>query len=246
MKTNGYILSAAALIVVVYLIYFLQFYVVLDYEVSDDAAVWGQLGDYVGGVLNPFFGFVTLVLLIKSLSLQNEANRSLRAELKNTEKTEKLRSFEVLFFSLINAQKNLFESFSLDFSEGGELIRLSGAEAVMKVEADVEEARKSGVDNEKIREYLDDIDKNDQMFGLFRSFYVIVKIIYERLSESEGFSSLERKVHFLSLVNLTEFSQLRMYMMYIQFMDYDSCEYMRTSLEFRNTVEEVGLGYELY
>jgi hypothetical protein len=33
-------------------------------------AVWGQLGDYIGGVLNPMLSFLTLFLLIKTLQLQ--------------------------------------------------------------------------------------------------------------------------------------------------------------------------------
>ncbi|HEY6436916.1 MAG TPA: hypothetical protein VIY47_10010, partial [Ignavibacteriaceae bacterium] len=90
MKIKAYIIFAATLIVIVYLIYWFRFYVALDYEASKDPAVWGQLGDYVGGVLNPLLSFISIVLLIKSLVLQYEANSNLKIEIKNSEKTEKL------------------------------------------------------------------------------------------------------------------------------------------------------------
>lgn len=99
MRIKAYLISATALIAIVYLIYWLHFYVCLDYEASNDPAVWGQFGDYAGGVLNPLLSFISIVLLIKSLVLQHEANGNLKTEIKNGEKTERLRSFEVLFFN---------------------------------------------------------------------------------------------------------------------------------------------------
>jgi len=101
---NKYIIAAAIAITFVVLSYIYNFYCVLSYSISNDTAVWGQLGDYTGGLLNPILSFITLVLLIKSLSLQNEANLALRKELKNNEKTAKLRLFETQFFNMLNAQ----------------------------------------------------------------------------------------------------------------------------------------------
>ncbi len=37
---------------------------------SVDSAVWGQFGDYIGGVLNPVFGLLTLVAVLKTIRLQ--------------------------------------------------------------------------------------------------------------------------------------------------------------------------------
>lgn len=246
MKINNYIFAAALLILVVFLAYFWHFYVILGYKLSDDSAIWGQLGDFSGGVLNPLLSFVTIVLLIKSLTLQNEANLALRSELKNSEKTEKFRSFEVLFFNLVNSQKDLFESFRIDLMEGNNTTQLIGAKAVMKIEDKIEEIRNSGGSNHEIKDYLDNIDKNDQIFGLSRAFYIMVMMVTEKLSDSDGFSAEDRKAHFMTLVNFTDFAQLRLVMICIQFMDYESTKYLRSSIEFKKTVEELGLRYELY
>lgn len=246
MKTSRYIAAAAILIVIVYLTYFVHFYVFLGYAISDDSEAWGQLGDFVGGILNPLLSFVSIALLIKSLSLQNEANKNLRIELKNNEKTEKLRSFEVLFFNLVNSQKNLFDSFRIEFESEGKLALLMGVEAVMKIEDDIEEIRKKEGEDQQVSDYLDEVDRKDQIFGLSRAFYIIVRMISEKLSDAEGFTCAERKAHYMSLVNFTDFAQLRLVMICVQFMDFESTKYLRSAKEFKAAVEELGLRYELY
>lgn len=243
---NRYIIAATLFILVVFASYFINFYVVLGYRVSDDSAIWGQLGDYAGGMLNPLLSFIAIVLLIKSLTLQNEANISLRTELQNSEKTEKLRSFEALFFNMINSQKDLFESFIIEsLTEEGE-IQLIGVKAVMKIEDEIEKIRDRGGSDEDVREYLDNIDKSDQIFGLSRAFYIMVMMVTEKLSDSESFSAEDRKAHFLTLVNFTDFAQLRLIMICIQFMSFESTKYLRSSIEFKAVIEELRLGYELY
>lgn len=246
MKINGYVLAAAILIIAVFLSYFLYFYMYLGYEISDDSAIWAQLGDYSGGILNPLLSFLSIVLLIKSLTLQNEANVTLRNEIKNSEKTEKIRTFEALFFNLINSQKNLFESFSIKYASSEKGLKVGGVKAVMKIEDEIEAMRKKGKSDEEVAEYLEDIDENDQIFGLSRAFYIIVLMVVEKLSDSNGFSFYDRRDHFMTLINFTDFAQLRLIMICIQFLDYESCKYIRSSSEFKIVIEEVGLSYELY
>lgn len=246
MKTKWYIAAPAILIVIVYLVYFFQFYVSLRYLVSDSSEAWGQFGDFVGGVLNPLLSFFSIVLLLKSLALQMEANKGLRIELKNNEKAEKARSFEVLFFNLVDSQKNLFNSFRVDLEFEGKWTSLMGVEAVMKIEDGIEEIRKQGGGGQQISDYLEEVDRKDQIFGLSRAFYIIVRMTSERLSDAEGFSYAERKAHYLSLVNFTDFSQLRLVMICVQFMDFESTKYLRSLSEFRAVIEDLGLSYELY
>ena len=80
---NKYIIAAAVTIALVVASYVIHFYIFLGYDLSQDTSVWAQFGDFFGGVLNPMLNFLALVLLIKSLSLQNAANASLRKELEN-------------------------------------------------------------------------------------------------------------------------------------------------------------------
>lgn len=65
---------ALAIIIIVPLIYFIRFGLALKMPLSVEQEVWGQLGDFLGGVMNPLFGFITILLLLESLKYQNTAN----------------------------------------------------------------------------------------------------------------------------------------------------------------------------
>jgi hypothetical protein len=239
---DKYIVAAVFAIMTVFMSYIVNFYFKLKHTISSDTAVWGQLGDYFGGMLNPLLGFISLVLLIKSLRLQNEANADLRKELINSEKTEKIRSFETLFFNMINSQKVLFDSFKIKTQDA----IMYGSEAVIKIEDVIEDLREQHQDDELIIQFLKNIDSNDQIFGVTRGFYIIVKMITEKLSNDNGFSEEDRKSHLLALVNFTDFSLLRLIMISMQFMSYPSIEYLRKNSDFNAVLKEVELNYNLY
>lgn len=246
MKINGYIATSIILITIVVVVYFVNFYLVNGYQISNDSAVWSSFGDYFGGVLGPLLSFLSIVLLIKSLTLQNEANQTLKVELKNSEKTEKLRSFEALFFNMIESQKTLFESFRVKIDTDQGLVVFSGAEAVIAVEDVIETIRVSGGGDQKVKIFLEEIDSNDQLFGLTRCFYVMVMMITEKLAKSEGFSSQDRKYHLKTLVNFTNFAQLRIVFICIQFMEFESTKYLKSSIEFQDVMNELGMKFDQY
>jgi len=246
MKIKGYILSAVLLILTVYIIYCVRFFW-FGGDIEKESSAWAQFGDYTGGVLNPFLSFITIVLLIKSLSLQYEANNNLKKEIKNSEKTEKLRSFEVLFFNLLDAQKSLFESFKIDlYDEKKNQVCLSAAGAVIAIEEHIESMRESGKSDSEIREFLEKIDERDQMYGVLRAFYVLVMVVDEKLMDADGFSSGDRRSHYKTLVNFTDFSQLRLVMICVQFMCTVPSKYIKSTHEFTNVLETLGLSCELY
>ncbi|WP_417066639.1 hypothetical protein [Niveibacterium terrae] len=246
MKVRGYVYFAIAFVVFVFVVYFVWFYFFIGVKISKDPADWGQFGSYFGGILGPLLSFLSIALLIKSLMLQSEANANLKDELRNSERIEKLRSFEVLFFSLIGSQRTLFDMFKINALKGGVIGELAGAKAVMEIEDTIQVIRNRGGSDKEITEYLERIDENDQIFGLFRAFYIMVMIITDKLSDVEGFSFEDRAAHFKALINLTDFAQLRLVMMCVQFLDYTSAEYLRSSLEFKNVAAELGLSYKLY
>lgn len=243
---NRYVIAAAVLILLVLLSYVLQFYVNLGFSVSTDPEVWGQLGDYVGGMLNPLLSFISIVLLIKSLTLQREANLGLRAEIRNTRKTEKLRSFETQLFNMINSQKSYFDNFKIDFSVNGENIRSLGAEAVIKLEEIIESMRGEGADLETVSDYIESIDSADHIYSLTRLFYNMVKAVDDRLSDAKGFTEEDRRSYYLTLINFTDFSLLRLIVIAAQFMDYPSTEYLKANTGFNSVLKEVELSYDLY
>lgn len=52
--------------------------------------IFGQFGDYIGGVLNPIFGFMTVFLLIRSLSHESEQAKQDREDIKEANHLKKL------------------------------------------------------------------------------------------------------------------------------------------------------------
>jgi len=79
----GWILAVSvAVIIIVWSFYFFRF----RGGLSDDTAIWGQFGDFVGGTLNSVFAFFSFMILLSSLRLQLKELRLTREELEATRK----------------------------------------------------------------------------------------------------------------------------------------------------------------
>lgn len=243
---NRYVVLAAISIFAAFAAYVVHFFVILKYGLSDDPEGWGQFGDYMGGVLNPLLSFFSLVLLIKSLSLQNEANKDLRDELKNNEKTEKTKSFNSLFFSMISSQKALLDNFYLCGEAFSEVSTKRGAKAIIQLEDEIDAQRIDGANDDDLKEFFTEVDSEDQIYGILRAFYITVKVITDRLSDANGFDSEIRKEHYLTLINFTDFSQIRLVVMGMQLTDYPSAIYLREHSEFISVLNETGLELDPY
>jgi hypothetical protein len=79
-----------------------------------DQETWGQFGDFVGGVLNPFLAFLAFVLLLATLHLQNrELQNSSRELAKSAEALNlqneafALQNFENTFFQMLRRISDL-------------------------------------------------------------------------------------------------------------------------------------------
>lgn len=91
---------------------------------SGSANYWGQIGDFVGGVLNPILSFIALLAVVLSLRSQASELRAARAEARASqitqtqqtkifEKQSKLierQSFETVFFGLLDLHTKNAES----------------------------------------------------------------------------------------------------------------------------------------
>ncbi|MEI7255874.1 hypothetical protein [Dickeya dadantii] len=244
---NKYILIAIIAAIIIAGAYVVNFHLILKNSISTDTAVWGQLGDYVGGLLNPILSFLTFIIVISSLNTQIDSNKILKDELAKTEKLEKLKSFESHFFNMINSQSVSFSSFQIDIVENDLVIKKKATDAVIVIEDEIEKQRSSHINDETIiTEFLKELDEKDQLFNMSRRFYIIVKLVSEKLSDENGFNSTDRYSHFITLINFTEFSLLRLIMICTQFMDYHSSNYLKSNIEFKKALEEVGLNYQLY
>ncbi|KHS86589.1 hypothetical protein I1A41_08885 [Pectobacterium carotovorum] len=242
-----YILIAAIASATIAGAYFTNFYLILERTISNDTAVWGQLGDYVGGLLNPILSFLSFIIVIRALDTQIDSNKTLKDELERTKKIEKIKSFESHFFNMINSQSLSFSSFQIEMIENDKIIKKKGTDAVITIEDEIEKYRSININSEvMIKEFLENLDEKDQIFNISRSFYIIVKLVSEKLSDDNGFNSTDRHSHFMTLINFTEFSLLRLIMICTQFMDYHSSIYLKSNSEFKKALEEVGLNYQLY
>jgi hypothetical protein len=246
MKNKRILLTISAVILMILAAYVTTFYRIFGFQLSGDTAVWGQFGDYIGGTLNPILSFISIILLIKSVSLQNEANESLRDELTNSEKTERFRSFNSLFFSMIESQRVLLRELTIGFGVGPIPVREKGAAAIIRLENEIEILQANQATKQDISEYIENLDKNDQIFGVLRAFYITVKMICEKLDDTLGFVDLERKEQTLTLINLTDFAQLRLVAIGIQFLDYPSCNYLKNNEIFITAAAESNLPLGAY
>lgn len=77
-------------------------------DLSNDQAIWGVFGDYIGGVLNPVLSFFAFIALLYTIVLQSRELKLTRGEmeksslaLKEQSYTLKLQNFENTFFKLL-------------------------------------------------------------------------------------------------------------------------------------------------
>lgn len=243
---NRHSIVALVLITIVIGTYIFQFYFRLKYGLSVKASDWVDFSDYVGGLVSPILSFMSLVLLIRSLNLQNQANKELREEVRLNQRNEQMRSFETYFFGLIEAQRTSFSTFKLDFPPqfGGK--SLDGVCAIQELEDQIENIRSRSGNDIEIAQAIDVIDKDERIYNTIRIFYNIVKMITERLIDNNGFDGEARKAQFQTLISFTEFSQLRLVMISMQFIDCPSAKYLRDNKEFMCVLTDLGGGATLY
>lgn len=80
-------------IIVLLTLFFLNF---RKYDISQSPTEWGQFGDYMGGLLNPLFGLISVVLIAATLRSQTQA--------------AKLQAFESQFFTLLSLHSSIVQS----------------------------------------------------------------------------------------------------------------------------------------
>lgn len=212
----------------VWLSYYLNFG--LDGKLSGKTDVWGQFGDYVGGVVNPILSFITIYLLIQSLALQREANSTLVNEIQRQERLEKYNKFEVRFFSLLEAQDVNFTKFKISVSENVDddnedssnsdvfmpkINILKAHEAVDYIDNSLAVLVRAQVERSDIIEWLNDLDLHDCFFSVSRRFYLMLKLINEKVDIDE------REDQYEALLNLTDAKILILIVILIEYFEWD-------------------------
>jgi hypothetical protein len=241
-----YIAMALTLMAIVVGLYVYQFYYTLGYVISDDASDWVAFSAYVGGVLGPLLSFLSLILLVQTLKLQNSANVELRNEARLNQKNETFRSFESHFFNLLGAQRTAFENFQLDIPLNETKKKSKGVDAVIELENLIESMRYNNLSSIDIEGAIDNIDSSEKIYNTIRIFYNITKMVSEKLADDKGFDIEVRKSQFQTLITFTEFSQLRLVLISMQFMDCPAAEYLKSNTEFVDVIIELGLEIDPY
>lgn len=107
----------------------------------ESATYWGQIGDFVGGVLNPVLSFIALLAVVLSLRSQASELRAARAEARAAQSTQikqtqifkeqsqliERQSFETVFFGLLQLKERNVETAKY-YHNGNEAIGLSAFE----------------------------------------------------------------------------------------------------------------------
>lgn len=93
--------------------FLLWFKACLDFHLSKSPEVWGQFGDFVGGVLNPILSFITVVILIITTIYQQK-------QYENSEKRELNKRFDDRFYGMISYQRDLAANFKLALPGGSD------------------------------------------------------------------------------------------------------------------------------
>lgn len=204
--------------------YYLNFGV--DGVISGKTDVWGQFGDYVGGVLNPILSFISIYLLINSLTLQRQANISLVNEVSRQERLEDYKKFEFRFFHLVDSLDKTFSMFKVcvgDVEEkgGGAPTVLKGGAAVTYLEDGLFILVSERTERTLIINWLDDIDEDDSLFSVVRRFYLIVKLINESDFDNEDFQEM--------LINLTDLKVITLVAIACSYYDWEIVKYINRS-----------------
>ncbi|MDK2594232.1 hypothetical protein [Pseudoalteromonas obscura] len=240
MTIKQIVIVSIVAILLTWLIYWLNFNFHLGYGISSDPADWGVLGDFLGGVLNPILTFFTIVLLVNSLDLQKESNSHLKQELEKNEKLEKVKSFETRFFNMIDSQKALFERFHIELlDDSGNKVLYKASNAVKEVEDLVSDMISLGAPEAQIKNALKQVDSDDEIFSLVRAFSLIIKTINQKISVEEGFSVSEKQEYYETLINFTNYSQLRLILLSRKYLNYDNISVLR-EIHFSQVLERLG------
>lgn len=193
---------------------------------SAKTEVWGQFGDYVGGVVNPILSFVTIYLLIQSVSLQRESNDSLMKEINRQEKLEEYKKFELRFFRLLETQEESFDRFKISIGENddGNIEVLHGVAAVSYIENELSVLIDAKIERERVQGWLDSLDDDGAYFSLTRRFYLILKLINDNTA-----SRSERLELYEILMNLTDIKVISMIAILSVYYDWDVMKYIKSS-----------------
>lgn len=226
--------------------YWYQFSYKLNFPLSESQEVWGQMGDFLGGILNPVLTFISVFLLIYSVNCQLHANKTLENQIEIGKKNENLRTFESSFFHLVGCQADIFQNFKVNILENDIKQTVFQDDAVRKIEKATESLLVSK-SLEEIKNFYKDLNRQYNLYEILRAFNVIVSLIDDVLTDEKGFSIGDREIYYLRLINVTRFSNLILVCITVQFLDEKAIsKKLRGHSDLNAVMKKVGLKFNLY
>lgn len=105
---------AISVVLLAVLAYMLWFGVFNPGKISKDPAVWGQLGDYVGGIANPLIAFLALYWLTQSVLLQRKELQETKDALKESAEAQAKQERHAACAARISALSSMLTSVNAD------------------------------------------------------------------------------------------------------------------------------------
>lgn len=175
-------------------------------RITNELSRWGQTGDFFGGVLNPVFGFLTVILLLRTLQQTERSLKQSEEELKlsreemkrsadalsEQSKDLKQQTFERTFFDLLRLYNEIVDGFIIKqdglsrLMEGSERAPDIGRDALLIYCRQFKKRLRSYMQENPDKELLEAInliwfefykDKQNQLGHWFRSLYNILKFV---------------------------------------------------------------------
>ncbi len=140
-KMAWIVTAALCAIIIVYGFYFFNFF--SEFKLSDQTGVWGTFGDYVGGILNPIFGFLTLIALLLTLNLQREQLKISNEELEHSR--EELKASRELLEKSSEAQELTAKSLAEQTKYAAISAKLNALNASLAVITELIDQQRNGV-----------------------------------------------------------------------------------------------------
>lgn len=170
----------------------------VDLKNTDTAAYWGQIGDFVGGILNPLLSFTALMAVLYSLRAQNKELALARADAKENQRIQAQQSliferqnFESVFFRLLDIHSRLASEMEIEINSTDSLGRkplnkITGLKAFSKIEFDYFPRGEASVNVEVYKERLL-LSSRAMSSQLHNSLAHYFRNLYQLLKQVDGF-----------------------------------------------------------
>lgn len=210
----------------VFAVYLYWFKFNLGYHVSSSGEVWGQFGDFIGGILNPILSFITILILVFTSIYQQKQNE-------NSEKRESIRRLDDRLYGMLSYQRTSYETSVVSISN----IEKSQMNEIPKLFEDIFFCQKD-------MSIIDSVNFRSSIFVIVRQFYLIIKSIDEASSDIPMSEDEVRKYYRL-IINMTDFGLIRLVLLCVCY--YKGIAAINYILNNKLFMEEVeGLGFKDY